>query len=60
MGGILYDTGEGTSDDGKWFYITAGNEATPTQSYYIFCYELPSKLVFGVENSKPQYTVKLK
>lgn len=52
---ILMSCGEGASNDGKLWTMTAGNEATPTQSYYIFCKKLPSVLVFGVNGSPPQY-----
>ncbi len=48
-------TGSGPSDDGAWWIESAGNEATPTQSYFVFCDELPSTLVFGVRNSPVQY-----
>jgi hypothetical protein len=50
-------SGSGTSDDGAWYFHFAQNEATPTQSYFILCNELPSKLVFGVMNGQPQYVV---
>ena len=56
-GGVLFNSGTGSSDDGNWFFAFAQNEATPTQSYFIFCNELPSKLVFGVMNGQPQYLV---
>lgn len=54
---ILFDHGEGVSGDGKLWTVTAANEATPTQSYYIFCKELPSFLIFGVNGGPPQYKV---
>lgn len=57
MGGMLINTGETTSDDGRWWLVFAGNEATPTQSYYIFCRKLPSLLIFGVNGGSPQYEV---
>ena len=57
QGGVLYNSGTGTSDDGIWYFIFAQNEATPTQSYFIFCNQLPSRLVFGVMNGQPQYIV---
>ena len=56
-GGVLFTTGNGISNDGKLWIIFAGNEATPTQSYYIFCNKLPSFLVFGVNGGQPQYQV---
>jgi len=45
--GALFGTGEGVKDD--WAYCFAQNEATPTMSYYIFCSEAPSKLLFGAD-----------
>jgi len=48
-------TGEAMSDDGRWWLLFAANEATPTQSYYIFCNKLPSVLIFGVDGGSPQY-----
>ncbi len=44
-GGVLFMTGEGPSNDGQWWLHSAQNEATPTQSYFISCDKLPSKLV---------------
>ena len=38
---------EGITDDGQWFYMGAQNQATPIQSYFIFCRGRPSKLLFG-------------
>ena len=58
-GGMLMNTGEGTSDDGKWFVMFAGNEATPTTSYYIHCSALPSRLAFGVQGGAPVFDVSL-
>jgi len=55
---ILISCGEGASGDGKWWLMSAGNEATPTQSYYIFCKKLPSLLIFGVNGGPPQYQAK--
>lgn len=55
--GMLVNTSQGPSKDGAWWMMTAGNQANPTTSYYIWCKRLPSKLVFGVNGGKPQYTV---
>ncbi len=55
MGGALYMTGNGPSDDGNWHIMYAQNEATPTQSYYLFVAEIPSQVAFGVHNGQPQY-----
>lgn len=57
-GGMLVNCGEGTSNDGRLWVTFAGNEATPTQSYYLFCKKLPSFLIFGVNGGQPQYHVK--
>jgi hypothetical protein len=56
--GMLASWGEGTSNDGRFWVTFAGNEATPTQSYFVFCKKLPSFLVFGVKDGSPQYQVK--
>jgi hypothetical protein len=53
--GVLWASGSGTSDDAAWWFMFAGNEATPTQSYFIFCDRLPSRFVFGVYRGQPQY-----
>jgi hypothetical protein len=39
------------------YLCSAGNEATPTMSYFLLCKELPSRLVFGVNNGPPQYDI---
>jgi hypothetical protein len=55
---MLIGTGSGPSNDGNWWVIVAQNEATPTQSYYLLCDSLPSKIVFGVREGK-RYVVDL-
>lgn len=60
FGGVLTMTGEGESEDKKWWVIFAGDEATPTMSYFLFCNELPSQILFGVNNDKTQFLVTLK
>lgn len=39
---------------GVWV-MSAENEATPTQSYYVHCDELPSEMRFGGLGAQPQY-----
>ncbi|MGE5809769.1 MAG: toll/interleukin-1 receptor domain-containing protein [Nitrospirota bacterium] len=56
-GGALSDTGEAPSSNDTWWVMYAQNEATPMQSYYIHCIELPSRLAFGVNGGRPQFTV---
>ncbi len=53
----LLDTGEASSNDNAWWVMFARNEATPTQSYYIHCSELPSRIAFGVNGGRPQFIV---
>jgi hypothetical protein len=54
---VLIDTGEAPSSDNGWWVMFARNEATPIQSYYIRCVELPSRLAFGVNGGRPQFIV---
>lgn len=56
-GCVLHMSGDATSDDGRWHITFAGDECTPTQSYYVLCRDLPSQLVFGVNNGAPQFIV---
>ncbi len=53
----LADSGEAPSSNDAWWVMFARNEATPAQSYYIHCSELPSRLAFGVNGGKPQFIV---
>jgi hypothetical protein len=57
QGNELPDTGEAPSSNDAWWVMFAQNEATPTQSYYIPCKELPSRLAFGVNGGQPQFIV---
>ena len=47
---------EPSPDNAMWL-MYSGNQSTPTESYYIWCKELPSKLIFGVDGREPQFTV---
>ena len=57
QGGALCNTGEAPSSNDAWWVMFAQNEATPTQSFYIHCNELPSRLAFGVNGGRPQFIV---
>ena len=57
--GMLMNTGTGPAPDGKMWLMNAGNQSTPTESYYIWCKELPSRLLFGVNGRQPQFLVTL-
>jgi hypothetical protein len=57
ISGNLFMYGSGESNDKKAYGMYAQNEATPTQSYYISCQKLPSKLFFGVYGGLPQFEV---
>lgn len=46
--GMLMNCGEGPSQDNSMWLMTAGNQSTPTQSYYIWSNSLPSEIIFGV------------
>jgi hypothetical protein len=59
-GGVLFTAGSTMTDDGQWHVAFAGNEATPTMSYYVFCKVKPSKLGFGVHNGDPQWLVSVR
>lgn len=56
---FLHNVREGVSADGRWWFVSAGNEASPTQSYYVTCQVRPSIVVFGVADGEPQYQVEL-
>jgi hypothetical protein len=55
--GMLTNCGEGSSPDNSMWLMYAGNQSTPTESYYVWCKQLPSKLLFGVKGRAPQYTM---
>lgn len=57
--GMLVNCGSGTSPDGEMWVMTAGNQSTPTESYYVWCKVLPSTVIFGVNGRAPQFTVNL-
>jgi hypothetical protein len=57
QGGAPSNTVEARSSNDAWWVMVAQNEATPTQSYYLYCNELPSRLAFGVNNGKTQFIV---
>ena len=57
--GMIMGGGEGASPDGSMWVLSARNQSTPTESYYIWVRSLPSQLVFGVNGNSPQYTVML-
>ena len=59
--GMLINGGQGASQDNSMWLMSASNQSTPTQSYYIWCDHLPSEIVFGVNGrGSDQYRVPLK
>lgn len=40
------------SKDGNWWTVSEHKACTPSQSFYIYCKQLPSKLVFGEYNGR--------
>jgi hypothetical protein len=58
--GMLVNCSSGEpSKDGSMWVMGAGNQSTPTESYYIWCKELPTRLVFGVNGRPPQFDVRI-
>ncbi len=55
--GMLINTGAGPSGDDKLWIMGAGNQATPTESYYVWCKTLPKVLLFGVSGRSPQFQI---
>lgn len=55
--GMLVNSGDEPSSDGTMWVLFAGNQCTPTESYFIWCKQLPTTLIFGVGGRQPQYTV---
>lgn len=54
--GALFAPQSGTDRD--WAVWSAQNAATETMSYFIYCTQLPSRILFGVVGSKRlQYTI---
>lgn len=52
--GTLSDYREGIFNDR--LFLSAGEEATPTMSYFLFCKQLPTQIFFGVADGPPQYS----
>ena len=55
--GMLTNCGQAESDDKSMWLMFAGAQSTPTESYYVWCKALPSRLIFGINGKAPQYTV---
>jgi hypothetical protein len=51
-GGMLTNCGEYDMNDQGVHVMYAGDEATPSMSYYVFYKQLPSRLHFGSQNGK--------
>jgi hypothetical protein len=58
--GVLFMSGEEPSADSSMWYMTASNQCTPTESYYIWCVNLPTELLFGVNSRQPQFKVTIR
>jgi hypothetical protein len=56
--GILFNCGSEPTPDQRYWTMNAGNQATPTQSHFIWCEQLPSELIFGVNGGQPQFHVR--
>jgi hypothetical protein len=54
IAGIHISGGNVISDDGAWYLELGPEAASPTQSYVLFCKEIPSALAFGQINTPGQ------
>lgn len=59
-GCVLHGGNPKLSKDGQLWGMSAMDEATPTQSYYVICNSLPSLFKFGVNGGPPQYEINFK
>jgi hypothetical protein len=60
MNGALFNTSDyiwTNEDDSAFWCKTASNQATPTESYYIWCQTLPSRLFFGAMHGQNLYKI---
>jgi hypothetical protein len=55
--GLLIKGGTGVSTDGDWFFQGGFTEATPTNCYYLFFREIPSRFGFGQLNTPGQFFI---
>lgn len=58
-GCVLHGGTPQLSKCGTYWGMTAMDEATPTQSLYLICDSLPSRIKFGVNGGAPQYEINL-
>ena len=47
------------SPDGQWWILAIDNLVTPSQSCFLFCNTLPTKIAFGILDGKTEFVVKL-
>ncbi len=57
--GMLANYNAEESLDSQWWCMVARNQATPIQSYYVWCKALPSELGFGKNGGSIQFKVSL-
>lgn len=58
-GCVLHGGNPQMSKCGSYWGMTAMDEATPTQSFYLICKKLPSRFKFGVNGGPVQYEISL-
>jgi hypothetical protein len=58
-GSVLIRSGACESNDRQWWSLFAQNEATPTQSYYLYVDQKPTQIAFGVNGGQPIYNVEI-
>lgn len=56
---IVHNRGQGVTDDGQFWAVWMGNEVTPTQSAFLLCDALPSRVRFGSLGSLSAHEVTL-
>ena len=57
--GILRNSSELADEERGLWVMLDGDAAPPTESYYIWCKQLPSSLMFGVNGGAHQFTVSI-
>lgn len=60
LGSAKYNGGEDIDTSNQWWLMFASNEVSPTNSIFLMCDILPSKICFGVHDGDDQYLVDLK
>lgn len=57
LGGIMWNITIGFTNDQEWWFGSVGMPVSKSQSAYLVCDSLPSRLLFGTSPPPPQYIV---